>query len=309
MSKHGRHSPHLGSSSSSSSGSSSSSSLGPGLGSGPQASILHRRPAGAIRTQVAVVDNYDSFTFNLVQYLQMLGAEVWVVEAGISSLAPLRSIPAQFWIVSPGPGRPEDAGIGPELWAAALAGRTPPVLGVCLGHQGLCLAAGARVERAARVMHGKSSRVSHRGEGIFRGLPDPLKVARYHSLTVNSSSLPEALRLDAWVQPEACHPEVMAVSHRDLPLYGLQFHPESIATPQGMTLIANFLGLPEGEAASVVAKTARAKPHPVDAGGQTQGPPLRGDGSLRASPEAGSDGVEPGGTWVADGRVGSWWNE
>lgn len=264
-----------------------------------EAEIVHRKPRGELRARVAVIDNYDSFTFNLVQYLLMLGAEVWIFPAGIESLAPLRALAVDYWIVSPGPGRPEDAGICPKLWAEALEGRSPPVLGVCLGHQGLCLAAGATVRRADRVMHGKSSLVQHRGQRLFSTLPNPTKVARYHSLLVDFQSVPAELEVDAWVvaestdrsgglpgptsSPAAKQPELMGVSHRNLPLYGVQFHPESIATPLGMTMMANFLGLTWDFA--------------------SQGSPFAAHGSTAAAVPSG-----PGDLLRRDRVMGSWWD-
>ena len=182
-----------------------------------------------------LIDNYDSFTYNLAQYFGELGAEVRVVRndaidiAGIEALAPGRIV------VSPGPCTPDKAGVSLPL-IGAFAGRVP-ILGVCLGHQAIGQAFGGRVVHALRVMHGKVSAIRHRGAGIFRGLPDPLRVGRYHSLAIERASLPECLEVTA----EAEDGEIMGVRHRSLPVEGVQFHPESVLTEQGHALLKNFL--------------------------------------------------------------------
>ncbi len=190
--------------------------------------------------RVVVVDNYDSFTFNLVQYLAELGADTAVVRNdGRSSAEIIASEPAAI-VLSPGPGRPEDAGICVDLVRDA-ARASVPVLGVCLGHQAIGMAFGGRVVNAARIMHGKVSDIEHAGDGLFAGLPNPLRATRYHSLVIERASLPASLVLTAWTSDGT----VMGVQHRHQPVYGVQFHPESIGTPHGRALLANMLGSAE----------------------------------------------------------------
>ncbi|HYJ10860.1 MAG TPA: aminodeoxychorismate/anthranilate synthase component II [Polyangiaceae bacterium] len=186
--------------------------------------------------RVLVVDNYDSFTYNLVQCLRALGAECDVRLNDEVEVAALTddALPDGV-LVSPGPGAPEQAGVCLEL-IRALAGKRP-ILGVCLGHQAIAQAFGARVERAERPMHGKTSAVMHDGRGVFAGLPTPLRATRYHSLRVAADSLPEALEMTAST-PEG---ELMGLRHRELQLEGLQFHPESILTEHGPRLVQNWL--------------------------------------------------------------------
>jgi anthranilate synthase/aminodeoxychorismate synthase-like glutamine amidotransferase len=186
--------------------------------------------------RVLVVDNYDSFTYNLVQCLRALGAECDVRLNDEVEVAALTddALPDGV-LVSPGPGAPEQAGVSLEL-IRALAGKRP-ILGVCLGHQAIAQAFGARVERAERPMHGKTSAVMHDGRGVFAGLPTPLRATRYHSLRVAADSLPEALEMTAST-PEG---ELMGLRHRELQLEGLQFHPESILTEHGPRLVQNWL--------------------------------------------------------------------
>ena len=186
---------------------------------------------------IAVIDNYDSFTFNLVQYLGTLGAEVEVYRNDAITVEALAAKPLDGLVISPGPGEPRDAGIS-EAAIAALAG-TVPVLGVCLGHQGLAEVYGGRVVRAARLMHGKTSPILHRGRGLFAGLDNPFEATRYHSLIVERESLVEPLEIVAWT-PEG---EIMGLKHRDHETWGVQFHPESVLTRQGMQLMDNFLTL------------------------------------------------------------------
>jgi anthranilate synthase component 2 len=189
---------------------------------------------------ILVLDNYDSFTWNLVQYLGELGAEPLVRRNDeVTVEAALALAPAAV-VVSPGPGDPERAGISVPLIRAA-ADRGIPVLGVCLGHQAIGEAFGARVVRAARPMHGKTADVRHDGRGVFEGLPDPLSVMRYHSLVVAPDSIPPELEVSAWSADESMGREVMALRHRTVPVEGVQFHPESIATAAGRQLLANFL--------------------------------------------------------------------
>jgi anthranilate synthase component 2 len=187
-----------------------------------------------------MIDNYDSFTFNLVQYLQMLGAEVEVVRndaltvAGIAKLAPERIV------ISPGPCTPNEAGVSLELIREL--GARVPILGVCLGHQAIGQAYGGNVVRAGRIMHGKTSRIRHRGEGVFAGLPDGYEATRYHSLVVDKDALPDCLEVTAWTENEdGSVEEVMGLRHREHPVEGVQFHPESILTEHGHALLSNFL--------------------------------------------------------------------
>ena len=185
--------------------------------------------------RVLVIDNYDSFVYNLVQYLGELGADPIVRRHDAVSLDEAAELAPDAVLVSPGPGRPEEAGVSVEMirWAA---GRIP-VLGVCLGHQCIGAAWGARVERAPQVMHGKTSQIHHDGTGLFSGLSSPLEATRYHSLIVEESSLPDELEVVATSDDGL----VMGLRHRDLDVEGVQFHPESILTEDGHGLLSNFL--------------------------------------------------------------------
>ena len=188
-----------------------------------------------VNARVLVVDNYDSFVYNLVQYLGELGADPIVRRHDAVSLDEAAELAPDAMLVSPGPGRPEEAGVSVEIirWAA---GRIP-VLGVCLGHQCIGAAWGARVERAPQVMHGKTSQIHHDGTGLFSGLSSPLEATRYHSLIVEESSLPDELEVVATSDDGL----VMGLRHRDLDVEGVQFHPESILTEDGHGLLSNFL--------------------------------------------------------------------
>jgi anthranilate synthase component 2 len=186
---------------------------------------------------IAVIDNYDSFTYNLVQYLGTLGATLEVYRNDAITVEALAIRPLDGLVVSPGPGVPRDAGIS-EGAIAALAGRVP-VLGVCLGHQGLGEVYGGRVVRAQRLMHGKTSPILHKGRGLFAGLDNPFEATRYHSLIVERETLPGVLEIMAWT-PEG---EIMALRHKDHETWGVQFHPESVLTRPGLKLIENFLTL------------------------------------------------------------------
>lgn len=186
---------------------------------------------------VLVIDNYDSFTYNLVQALAGLGAETTVRRNDQLTVSAALAIGASHAVVSPGPGRPETSGISVELIREA-AGRIP-VLGVCLGHQALAVAFGAQVERAPELMHGKASAVYHDGRTVFEGLPSPFPAGRYHSLAVPEESLPATLAISAYTSDG----EIMGLRHRDVALEGVQFHPESILTPEGDRLLRNFLDL------------------------------------------------------------------
>jgi anthranilate synthase component II len=188
-----------------------------------------------------VIDNYDSFTYNLVQYLGELGAEPVVHRNDALSVEAALALRPDAILVSPGPGTPAEAGISVPLIRAA-AGRLP-VLGVCLGHQSIGEAFGGRVVRADRLMHGKTTDIAHRGNGLFAGLPAPLRVMRYHSLVVAPESLPDTLEITAWSADRPESQEIMGLRHRELPIHGVQFHPESVGTDQGWRLVANFLEL------------------------------------------------------------------
>jgi anthranilate synthase/aminodeoxychorismate synthase-like glutamine amidotransferase len=184
---------------------------------------------------IGVIDNYDSFTYNLVQYLGSLGASLEVWRNDAVSVAELEKLDLEGLVISPGPGVPRDAGVSEDA-IRALAGRVP-VLGVCLGHQGLGEVYGGKVVRAARLMHGKTSPVLHKGRGLFAGLDNPFEATRYHSLIVERESLPDVLEVVAWT-PEG---EIMGLKHREHDSWGVQFHPESVLTKPGLKLIENFL--------------------------------------------------------------------
>jgi anthranilate synthase component 2 len=188
-----------------------------------------------------VLDNYDSFTYNLVQYAGELGADPVVYRNDVLSPGEVLALRPHAIIISPGPGTPSQAGISVPLIRAA-AGAVP-ILGVCLGHQAIGEAFGAQVVRADRLMHGKTTWVTHTGHGVFQDLSSPLEVMRYHSLVVSSEGLPPDLEVTAWAEDRPEREEIMAISHRILPIYGVQFHPESIATANGKRLLGNFLSL------------------------------------------------------------------
>jgi anthranilate synthase/aminodeoxychorismate synthase-like glutamine amidotransferase len=185
---------------------------------------------------VLVIDNYDSFTYNLVQYLGELGAEVCVRRNDQITLDEIAALRPERIVISPGPGDPEDGGISNE--AIRAFGPTTPVLGVCLGHQCIGHVYGGVVARAPRLMHGKTSSVYHNGQGLFNGVPSPFKATRYHSLIVEEP-LPDVLQVTAFTRDG----EVMALQHRDYPVAGVQFHPESILTEHGKRILQNFLNL------------------------------------------------------------------
>ena len=187
---------------------------------------------------ILVIDNYDSFTFNLVHYLLELGAETHVVRNDALTVAAAMALQPQAILLSPGPCTPNEAGICLDLITAAATVRLP-LFGVCLGHQALGQAFGGTVMRAPQVMHGKTSAMTHDGTGVFAGLPSPFAATRYHSLIVREDDLPECLIVNAR-SPDGL---IMGMHHRDLPLHGVQFHPESIATEHGHDLLANFLRL------------------------------------------------------------------
>ncbi|EHW6508793.1 aminodeoxychorismate synthase component 2 [Salmonella enterica] len=184
---------------------------------------------------ILLIDNYDSFTWNLYQYFCELGAEVQVRRNDALTLAHIDALNPQKIVISPGPCTPNDAGISLAV-IRHYAGRIP-MLGVCLGHQAMAQVFGASVVRAAKVMHGKTSSVTHNGQGVFRGLPSPLTVTRYHSLIVDPATLPECFEITAWSETQ----EIMGIRHREWDLEGVQFHPESILSEQGHALLENFL--------------------------------------------------------------------
>ncbi|HXA29837.1 MAG TPA: aminodeoxychorismate/anthranilate synthase component II [Candidatus Angelobacter sp.] len=214
--------------------------------------------ASSLHGVVAVIDNYDSFTYNLVQYLGELGAEVAVFRNDALSAAELAEREPAAVVISPGPCTPDDAGI--SLDVVRLMGAHTPLLGVCLGHQAIGQAYGGRVVRAPVVMHGKVSRVMHDGDGVFAGLPDPFEATRYHSLVVERSSLPETLQVTAWTDDGL----IMGLRHRSHPVVGVQFHPESICTPVGHRLLAAFLRMASSSArASSLGASAPARTAPA----------------------------------------------
>ena len=187
-----------------------------------------------------MIDNYDSFTFNLVQYLQVLGAEVEVVRNDAMTVDEIEKLAPQRIVISPGPCTPNEAGVSLEV--IERLGPTTPILGVCLGHQSIGQAYGGKVVRAGRIMHGKTSPIRHQGQGVFAGLPDGYEATRYHSLVVERTSLPQALEITAWTENEdGSFEEIMGLRHREHPVEGVQFHPESILTEHGHALLKNFL--------------------------------------------------------------------
>jgi anthranilate synthase component 2 len=187
-----------------------------------------------------MIDNYDSFTYNLVQYLGELGADVRVVRNDQLTVDEIEALAPRHIVISPGPCTPNEAGISVAT-VQRFAGRIP-ILGVCLGHQSIGQAFGGHIVRARQVMHGKTSQVHHEGAGIFRGMESPLQATRYHSLVIEPESLPAELEMTAWTEDETGQPaEIMGVRHRALPVEGVQFHPESILTRHGRDLLRNFI--------------------------------------------------------------------
>lgn len=182
-----------------------------------------------------MIDNYDSFTYNLVQYLGELGEDVKVVRNDAITLEEIEALAPDRIVISPGPCTPKEAGISVPL-IRRFAGRTP-ILGVCLGHQSIGEAFGGKIVHAQQLMHGKTSLIHHRGEGVFQGLPEPFTAIRYHSLAIERDSKPDVLEVTAWTDDG----EIMGVRHKTLPVEGVQFHPESILTEHGHALLKNFL--------------------------------------------------------------------
>ena len=187
-----------------------------------------------------MLDNYDSFTFNLVQYLQELGADVRVERNDALTVEQIEQLAPQRIVISPGPCTPNEAGISTDV--IETLGPRIPILGVCLGHQAIGQVYGGDVVRAGRIMHGKTSRIRHEGKGVFANLPDGYEATRYHSLVVAKDSLPDALEITAWTENEdGSMEEIMGLRHREHPVEGVQFHPESILTEHGHALLRNFL--------------------------------------------------------------------
>ncbi|MGX5730437.1 anthranilate synthase component II [Pseudoxanthomonas beigongshangi] len=187
-----------------------------------------------------MIDNYDSFTYNLVQYLQSLGAEVKVVRNDALTVEEIARLQPERIVISPGPCTPNEAGVSLEV--IDRLGPTTPILGVCLGHQSIGQTYGGKVIRAGQIMHGKTSRIRHEGRGVFAGLPDAYEATRYHSLVVERGSLPDTLEITAWTEHEdGSFEEIMGLRHREHPVEGVQFHPESILTEHGHALLKNFL--------------------------------------------------------------------
>ena len=186
--------------------------------------------------RLLMIDNYDSFTYNLVQYLGEIGADVEVIRNDSESLDALLERRPDGVVISPGPGVPQDAGVSIQV-VEAFAARGTPVFGVCLGHQSIGVVYGGRIVRARSIMHGKTSQMHHEGQGVFEGLPDPFVATRYHSLVIEPESCPDVLEVTARTEDG----EIMGVRHRELPVEGVQFHPESILTEVGKPLLGNFL--------------------------------------------------------------------
>ena len=187
-----------------------------------------------------MIDNYDSFTFNLVQYLQTLGAEVKVVRNDALGVDEIAALQPSHIVVSPGPCTPNEAGVSLEV--IRRLGAATPVLGVCLGHQSIGQVYGGNVIRAGNIMHGKTSKIRHEGKGVFAGLPDGYEATRDHSLVVDKATLPAELEITAWTEnADGSMEEIMGLRHREHPVEGVQFHPESILTQHGHALLKNFL--------------------------------------------------------------------
>jgi anthranilate synthase component II len=189
---------------------------------------------------VLMIDNYDSFTYNLVQYLGELGADVKVVRNDETGLEEIEGMRPDRIVISPGPCSPNEAGV--SLGLIGRLGGAVPILGVCLGHQAIGQAYGGKVVHAKTLMHGKTSPIHHAGQGVFAGLPSPFTATRYHSLAVERTSLPDCLEVTAWTEDG----EIMGLRHRSLPVEGVQFHPEAILTEHGHALLGNFFGRPVG---------------------------------------------------------------
>lgn len=190
---------------------------------------------------ILVIDNYDSFTFNLVQFLGELGADPVVRRNDEITVEEMEATRPDAIVISPGPCTPSEAGVSVET--IRRMGQTTPILGVCLGHQSIGAAYGGRIVRARRLMHGKTSPINHDERGIFAGIPTPFTVARYHSLVIEPESVPDELEVVATTNEPGFEDEIQAVRHREYPVWGVQFHPESVASEHGRTLLRNFLSL------------------------------------------------------------------
>jgi anthranilate synthase component II len=191
-------------------------------------------------TVLLMIDNYDSFTYNLVQYLQALGAEVRVERNDALTVEQIAALAPERIVISPGPCTPNEAGV--SMAVIERLGATTPILGVCLGHQSMGQVYGGDVIRAGKIMHGKTSRIRHEGKGVFAGLPDGYEATRYHSLVVDKTTLPGCLEVTAWTEnDDGSMEEIMGLRHREHPVEGVQFHPESILTQHGHALLKNFL--------------------------------------------------------------------
>ncbi len=184
---------------------------------------------------ILMIDNYDSFTYNLVQYLGAMGKKIVVFRNDKISIAEIKRLRPQKIVISPGPGRPEDAGISCEI-IREFAGKIP-ILGVCLGHQCIGFVYGGKIVNAKKLMHGKTSWIYHHKKGIFKNIPHPFEATRYHSLLVKKEGLPKCLEITAWTKEG----EIMGLKHKKYPLWGVQFHPESVLTKSGRAILANFL--------------------------------------------------------------------
>jgi anthranilate synthase component 2 len=191
---------------------------------------------------LVLIDNYDSFTWNLAQYLGELGADVKVVRNDETTVSDLKAMQPSRIVISPGPCTPSEAGISVDVVRELGAGI--PVLGVCLGHQAIGEAYGGRTIRARRIMHGKTAPIRHSGKGLFEGVPSPLTVTRYHSLVTDADALPDVLLPVAWSEGEEDRDEIQGMRHREHPVWGVQFHPESVFSEGGKQLLANFLRAP-----------------------------------------------------------------
>ena len=187
---------------------------------------------------ILMIDNYDSFTYNIVQYFGILGEDVTVYRNDTISIQEIKALQPDSLVISPGPCTPKEAGISVEA-IKDLAG-TLPILGICLGHQSIGAAFGGQITRAGQIMHGKTSRISHNNQDLFQGIPNPFEATRYHSLVIEPNSLPSCLEVTARALDDQ---EIMGVRHRELPIWGMQFHPESILTKAGMDILDNFLQL------------------------------------------------------------------
>lgn len=192
---------------------------------------------------ILVIDNYDSFTYNLVQFLGEMGADLRVIRNDQTNLDQIRALNPSHIVISPGPGTPDDSGVSLDIIKEL--GATTPILGVCLGHQCIGQAYGGVVRRAERLMHGKTSMVYHKGGGIFAGIPSPFEATRYHSLIVEEATLPECLNITAFTDAG----EIMGSQHKEYPVYGVQFHPESILTTYGPRILKNFIEIKAPELA------------------------------------------------------------